>query len=413
MHDADAMRLLRITFGLMTLVCSVAALGQRSVADAQKHLLSLTATNMETEVAPPIQDAIATLKQALAETTDAVMTAAPAQASVAILQQRLSGALPAERVGTRTDAEWTALGNRNDNTPMDGMYGGGLHLAVTSPRPGLVLVEERFDIECGADTLLLVYGNEAGHWKRMLRWDSGKYAQVSGAFGDTYETRILKPTRNGHPLLLVLHGTPWCTSTMSSFAMDVFDLGIPGNKPMWHGAHGYRRADLEPPLTLKTTADGFEVRTSVSVFGDAIARKGIMRYAVTTDAIHRVQPLASNALGMLEEWLEMPREEASEFADDAAGSLTWKLYDTLTWRDVASAQIDTHWTANYGPVRACNDSARHFQAEMATSRGYGAKEERGTTYYVQMKEVPNGYRIHAVTLKPDATCTGPNLMARP
>ncbi len=201
--------------------------------------------------------------------------------------------------------------------------------------------------------------------------------------------------------------------------MDVFELGSAGNTPLWHGAHGYRRADLDPPLTLKTTANGFEVRTSVSTLalaernGGHVSRKGIMRYAVTANGIHRVQPLATNALSTLEEWLEMPRNEASEFADEPAGSLTWTVYDTLTWRGVTSTEIDTHWTADYGPIRACTDNTKHFQAEMKTSRGYGAKEEHGTTYYVQMSEVPNGYRIHAVTAKPDAACTGPDLMAQP
>ncbi|WP_334240652.1 hypothetical protein [Terriglobus sp. ADX1] len=42
-----------------------------------------------------------------------------------------------------------------------------------------------------------------------------------------------------------------------------------------------------------------------------------------------------------------------------------------------------------------------------------AREERGTAYYVQMKEVLNGNRAYAVTLKPDAACIGPNLMAQP
>lgn len=419
MHDADAMRPLPIVLCLLLLFPPIVAMAQPSVADVQKHLLSLTATDMDTDVAPPIQTALVDLKQALADAADTVMASAPTHATAAGLQRRVSAVLPAESVGTRTDAEWVALGNRTNDIAIDGMYGGGLHVGVTSPQPGLVLVEERFDIACGADTLLLVYHAESGHWKRILRWDSGRYSQVSGAFGDTYETRILKPTRNGHSLLLVLHGTPWCTSTMSSFAMDVFELGTATNKPLWHGAHSYRRLDLDPPLMLKTTAEGFEVRTSVNTLalaeknGGQVSRKGIMRYAVGADGVHRVQPLATNALSTLEEWLDMPRIEAHEFADEPIAPLTWTVYDTLTWRGVKSQDIDKHWTADYGPVRACGDSSKHVQAELATSRGYGANEERGTTYYVQMKEVPNGYRIHAVTLKPDAACTGPDLMAQP
>ncbi len=184
MHDADAMRPMRFFLSLLFALSAATAMAQHSVADAQQHLLSLRTQNSETDVPPPVQSAIAVLKQALADATYAIMAASPAGTPIASLQQRITAALPSKSIGTHTDAEWVTLGNRNEDTPITGLYGGGLYTAVTSPRPGLVLVEERFDIECGADTLLLAYRSEGGCWSRVLRWDSGRYEKMSGAFGD-------------------------------------------------------------------------------------------------------------------------------------------------------------------------------------------------------------------------------------
>lgn len=409
-HDVATMW--RILICLVLLCAGNAACAQTDVASAQRSLLHLAVPQMETGVPPPVQAAIEALKRVLAEQTDAVLLRQTSNESAGQVRRALTAALPAERVGTHTNAELVAAANGDDSKPIAGMYGGGLHVAVTQPRPDLLLVTESFNIACGEDTLLLVYRTDAGHWRRILRWDSGQYDQISGAFGDAYETRILTPTLHGHPLLLVLHGTPWCTSVLSSFKMDLFELGPTEGRPVWHGSHGYRRDD-DPALTLRTTADGFEVRTPVQSYlrDEKVSRTGTMRYAVRDGSIHRVEPIAQNARESLEEWLGMPREEAREFADGPAGGLTWTMYDTLSWRGVKDAEIDKHWTAVYGPVRSCTDTSKHFQAEMETSRGYGDKLEHGTTYYVQMTEVPNGYRIHAVTAQPNRACTGPDLMA--
>ena len=159
----------------------------------------------------------------------------------------------------------------SSNQPIAGLYGGELTLFVSQPIPSLMLVQESFDIACGDDNVLLAYSNASGAWQRTLLWQSKPYDQISGAFGDTYQALLLKPELNKHPLLLVIHGTPWCTSTVSSFNMDVLELGTPAKAlPLWHEEHSYRRADFDPPLTLRLTADGFEIRTSVSGVGDRI-----------------------------------------------------------------------------------------------------------------------------------------------
>lgn len=383
------------------------------VMQAQRNLLQLTPEDdTETAVPTAVRDAISGFKQALVLQTDAVITHIPADATAISAEQYLSSLMPAATVGKMSDEQWRKMSEDDSKRPIAGLYGGGLTFSISQPRPYLMLVQESFDIACGTDTVLLSYSNISGAWKRILLWKSKPYDQVSGAFGDTYETLLLKPKRNNHPLLLVLHGTPWCSSTMSGFAMDVLELGSPLSATlMWHGQHGYRRLDLDPPLTLRPTADGFEVRTSVGGGGDHVSRKGVMRYSVSANGVHRVEPLAMNAQDSVVEWLELPRKEAARFADQAIGSLTWQMFGDFTYEGKGKEPTVPH--PYFGAVRACKDSHTHFQAEVTSSTFDGSKKgsRPGPAYFVQLQEVPNGYRIHFVTPLAERACTGPDLMA--
>jgi hypothetical protein len=386
-----------------------------SVAEAQRHLLQLTVRDsMDTAVPTSIQEAIRDFKRVLALQTDAVIAPMPADATAASVKQRLSASMPAATVGKISDKQWRKMDEEDPKRPVAGLYGGELTFAVTQPKPSLMLVQVSFDIACGNDNVLLGYSNSSGTWKRILLWESKPYDEVGGAFGDTYETLLLNQEQDNHPLLLVLHGHPWCTSTMSSFDMDVLQLGSPANAiPLWHREHGYRRFDLDPPLKLRATADGFEVRTSVSGGGDAISRKGVMRYSVTPAGVNRVEPLAMNGRDSVVEWLELPRKDAAAFADEPDGSLTWQMYQDFTYQGKAEGANVPY--PSFGAVRACKDSTSHFQVEV-TSEIFDSSAKAsspGPSYFVQIQEVPNGYRIHAVTHSPDRSCTGPDLMGTP
>ncbi len=268
-----------------------------SVAKSQDHLLQLAVSDsLETAVSFVIENAISHFKEALTSQTDAVITQLPTGATTASVMQHLAATMPPATVGKISDEQRMRWSEESSNQPIAGLYGGELTLFVSQPIPSLMLVQESFDIACGDDNVLLAYSNASGAWQRTLLWQSKPYDQISGAFGDTYQALLLKPELNKHPLLLVIHGTPWCTSTVSSFNMDVLELGTPAKAlPLWHEEHSYRRADFDPPLTLRLTADGFEIRTSVSGGGDRIFRRGIMRYSVTISGVHRVEPLAMNA----------------------------------------------------------------------------------------------------------------------
>ncbi len=361
---------------------------------------------MDTDVPVPIRDNIVQLKQTLVELTDVTLAALPSTATTSQIEQRLKAVLPSKQEQPVVQTP----GKDDDMKPQAGNYGAELSATVTQPAPGTLLVQQSFSIMCGQDTVLLGYNNSGGTWKRILRWQAPAYDKVSGAFGDLFETPSLRPQRDGKPVLLVVDGTPWCTSTMSGFAMDTFvlDPGHPTDKPFWHGEHGYRRADDVPPyaFSLKTTGDGFEIRASVNDWTDAIARVGIMRYRLTPTSVERTLPIAMNSRETVEEWLSMSRQEAAHFTDAAPGSLTWKMFDTFTYEGKPE-NAETP-SMLYGPVRPCTDDPRHFQVEI-DSKVYSngnSTSAPGAPYFVQVQQTGNGYLLHDTTATPAPACSG-------
>ena len=383
---------------------------QSAAAKQQMILLNLQTTEMQTDVPADVERAIPAFKDALVELADDVLAGQPATAGARQVEQALGARLPSGKApdNAKAIAAAKAAGKSEFDVPEKGDYGGEVKVAVSDLLPGVLLVTETFGITCGEDNVLLGYSNVSGHWRRVLRWQAAPYQQVSGAFGDMFTPVLLKPRRNGHAVLLVVHGTPWCTSTESSFAMDTFEIDAenPTEKPFWHDEHSYRRADEQ--FHLKETSDGFEVRTSVDDrIGDSVSRTGIIRYAMVGNTMQRTLPIAMNSRESVSEWLDMSRDEAKLFTDGAAGSGAWQTWDALTFRNKSTDDAMKIPMLSYGDVRACTD-AKHFQVEIRTEV-YSADNKThspGPNHYVQVQETGNGYRIHDALTQPDPSCNG-------
>lgn len=109
---------------------------------------------------------------------------------------------------------------RADNS--DEVYGAnlGVHIEEAKGFPDSIFVVLTFGIECGDDNLLLLFTKDGDHWKERLHWYADKYTAPSDAFGDFFLYAVA-PGPEGKPAIAVAHGTPWCTSRMSGFKVDL------------------------------------------------------------------------------------------------------------------------------------------------------------------------------------------------
>ncbi len=284
------------------------------------------------------------------------------------------------------------------------MLGASLKLTARHPDgiANLIAVEVRLDIACGYDTVLLVYERSASKWRRVLRWQRGRYDTPGDAFGDFFTYAVLPSSgRTGAWRMVVAHGRPWCTSCFSAFDIDLLQPIYDGTeqRTIWHYEEGYSRFDSDPSIQAKR--DGFELRLPVvPIDFNFYTRPGVFRFRVEGDRVERVQPVATNGRGFVDAWLKIDWKDAKKWSD-AAG-----LVDLKTVHEKFAARYtDTKdsTTFTYGPVLACSDK-QHFQVEIDADTGKA-------TYY-QIRQEQYGFTMLSASATPDARCGGHNLMAK-
>ncbi|MGA8938248.1 MAG: hypothetical protein WB439_03705 [Acidobacteriaceae bacterium] len=376
------------------------------MSDIQHHLASIKVDDMDIDVPPSVQQATTLLKENLATATQAVLACEPINATPQDIQSALAKAL-------RANAP------EPDNATFP--WGGDLQLSVNATSiPNLLEVQLWFAIECGQDTMLLLFAPQQNHWSEKLLWQSPPYKEDSGAFGDFFLTAHLLGASPNDWRLVVAHGKPWCTSRFSSFNIDVLAPNPNGTHPrvIWHIDRNYSRAEFAP--TLKASGNVFELRIHADDMlfdpDSGYERTVIYRYRVSGSNVTRLDPIATTGRGFVEEWLSMPWLEAADQSlptNSEELQLIHHLYETGY---LESSNTYTSW--NVGAVRSCSASG-HFQVAFDSQRDRivpgkpGGEQDKPIPYFFQIKQIANGYQMESASKTSDPTCTGSDLMSKP
>jgi hypothetical protein len=364
-----------------------------AVERRQHQLLQQTVEEMSTEVPAPMQTQLSGLKDALAAAVEVQMRCTPAAADAAVIEGQLVKLLAANQ----PEKPLVPSKGEPDTGQDKGPYSGNLKIAVTAPAnaPQLRAVTVSYGIECGEDSMLLLYEPAASGWRRVLRWQSPEYTEISGAFGNFFEYAVLP----GTPLkIAVAHGTDWCTSNMSAFKIDLLTPQEDGGTPrvVWRTTEGYRR---ETDPRMKALPDGFELRVDVSTIElDQVIRKGVFRYKVSGDSVERVQPIAVDGRGFVDAWLQAPWSAAKGWSAPEGLAGFERAHDAFTkMHDAGSV------TYSYGPVRACTVKDR-YEVEIDADPG-------GPQFYA-IAQGTDGYTMVNFGTTQDERCSGPDLMKK-
>jgi hypothetical protein len=347
---------------------------------------------MDTDVDPATQALIARFKDALAVATNDFM-----------------GSLQRDSFQTSTaQAKFAALLRANKAPNHRALrYGANLTVSIGilagSPPNAVdpVFVDIGFSISCGEDHMLLVYERRRGSWQEVIRWQSGKYNEISGAFGDFFEYVLVPGGTSGDWALAVAHGRPWCTSRWSSFALDLVAPGSSGvsQRRLLHREEEYVR---DSEVTMHTEPQGFEMRMNTGDLDvDIMTRSTVRRYRVTGDSVRRVQPIALNGRDFVDEWLQSDWTDAARWSDSKESEQLRQNHDAIFNQRNDTEHIVSY---TYGPVSACSDNPKHFQVEL--------DRNPGANLFYQILENGNGYTMSAVSEISDARCTGRDLMER-
>jgi len=353
---------------------------------------------MEIKVPPMVRTQVGALKDALVKAVDESMRCAIVSEGAAAMEATLAKRLDANQ----PEKPFTPQAGEIDELE-DGVYGATLKVAVSTPANAQQLraVEVSFGIECGDDTVLMLYEAKSEGWRRVLRWQSPEYADISGAFGDLFAYAVIPGAMTSEMRMVVAHGTPWCTSRFSGFAIDVLAPAVHGDTPrvVWHTARGYSRGDFA--TSLRATRDGFELRINEPTMdANVFERTVVYHYRISGDHVERIEPIALNGRGFVEEWLDMPWDEAKGQTSVDAAEPMKIVHDRYS---ESQKDTKTFVSYSYGPVRACLVKGR-YEVEMDADPG-------GPQYFA-IKQGQNGYTMVNFGTTQDERCGGPDLMKR-
>jgi hypothetical protein len=356
---------------------------------------------VDTGVPVATQNLIRGFKDGLAAAADAFMDCERGGATDAKgLESRLADLLGANRADSvRNPAADTAAADRT----VDEIYGAELSLAVRREGhdPPLISLKIGFDIPCGVDEMLLIYESSGNGWRRMIRWQSDPYSQISGAFGDFFEYAVFGERRGDDWRVAVAHGKPWCSSSYSGFDLDVLRPAtgaIASQQTVFHQEAAYWR-DMDS--TLHGEPDGFTLRLNVNSLSTD-RKVAIYHYRMHQGQVHRYQPVAENARDFLDEWIQTDWNEAADWTARP------NLKSLAREHDILVDFIDKFESKTpefaFGPVQACSGKQKMVQVELG-----GAPT--GWFKYFQIEQGKDSFTLVSGSNAPDPKCTGPDLMS--
>jgi len=366
---------------------------------------------MDPEVPAPLQAQIRSFKESLAALAKTALQCAPEDANPKVIETTLIKLL---------DANKPVVVEENDSRKppqLDHIYGDGIDVKVTAPEnyPKIRLIKISFGIACSEDALLLAYELHGSRWQQVLRWQSGDYDLIKGAFGDFFEYQVVPQKDPGNWLVAVAHGNPWCSSNMSGFDLDLIQpmQGPAPQQILFHKNAIYTRASYTH--VMKSKPDGFELRLEAySMDIGIIFRPVIYRYRVSGNQVVRIQPIAMNGRDFVDEWLQSEWSESKNWS--ATSEITeleaaYKKIRDLRDRDVSAKQWPDF---TYGPVRGCSDSPSHYQVEL--DEGWWVEEKKDwrpdAPTFFQIEEGKNSFTMLSASGKPDPHCTCHDIMPK-
>jgi hypothetical protein len=364
---------------------SAVAAAAKRVDTARAALLALpVGDGSQTDVSPRARRAIAAAKARLGDFVTAYMRCASQDSDPKLLELELSALA---RPSTRAD-----------EVPKEaGLYGQELWFAATKPtsQPRLVAITASFSIECGGDAMLLVFAPDHGTWREALRWQSKPYRTVAGAFW-SFGYALSPPDRLGRWFVVTKSVSPWCSSTWSTITYSILRplphrreprALLTGADSIWWGAEDFGT------LTARPTSVDLRFHAGSIDLG-ILNRLWIRHFSVVGDAVRRVQPVALSPADFVDEWI------VSHWRDASAWSAKQK---TGTLRPLHRRLHKLH-SFDYVSVHRCSDRPDHHQIELA--------HEDDPPYYFHVLGQA-AYELSAIATKPDAACSGKNLIEEP
>lgn len=289
----------------------------------------------------------------------ALGSASPAQVRAAIVSKlKMAGV----HVGPARGIDYGSDSN-------DG-YGDILRIEVQRPEghSNLLAVRAIMGIACGDDSSLYVFRFDAKGWNLLLTEEAQEYGDVSGALGH-FSYAISPPDKDGRWWVVTAHLLPHCTSVWRTMPYKVVAWKPGASRPdiLLERAASAR---WDWPVEVQAGREGFQLTFSGWRDLDFTRnyRDHVLEFRIAGSKVQRIAPIAWSSEDFVDEWLDLPWEEAAQWA------LPTKLSELETWHH--RLQRGEKWTYSSKTefVQPCGPErpATHWQI------GVQIHPERGT-----------------------------------
>lgn len=376
--------------------CPNAEVAAKAVRTTRAELLKaeVGSEGMDTSVSTDVQGQVSVFKDRLVQLADAVLACtSTTQATIGSIQKSLSDQLGPREPDALKEAP------KGVDEAVAGIFGTDATAIVSAPRQGFMFVELSFGVTCGSDSVLLLYQATNHSWKRVVRWQSQPYDKVNGAFGDFFHYGLINDAKTNELAVVAAHGHPWCTSRWSAFDIDVLSLesGSVAQKQILHQELGYVRDEA---TRWKTLRNGFELRANDAFLDLAVmTKRTIFKFELVAGVLQRVQPIAMNGIGFVDEWLQSEWSNAQKWTDGADQQHFEELRNV---HESVRKRLDDTSRAEfgYGPVRHCAE-INEYEAQIEMNDK--------PRYFIRIKQGPNGFTM--LSASDIQKCSGLNFSA--
>ena len=178
--------------------------------------------------------------------------------------------------------------------------------------PGVVIASVQLGVSCGSDSALYVFDDDPAGPHLRMALESSPYTSIDGAWG-RFDFAVVRDTVGSDFAIVTTDVNPWCTSNWQRLTYRVWREGRDPWSPVLMASAGQTiYLGVDEPYTLKAEEQGFRIDfTGGFALDDAqLTRRHILRFRIGGARLTRLPPFADSPQEFVDEWLELPWDEA-------------------------------------------------------------------------------------------------------
>jgi hypothetical protein len=195
---------------------------------------------------------------------------------------------------------------------------GDIHQIVIqklADHPDLITATTTVGVCCGNDTSLYVYKRINEDWKLVIAQEANDYEDVGGAQG-SFSYAVSPPSDDSQFYVVTKDVNPWCTSNWQAIRYQVLRQGPAPYQPrvlLKQSDSIYLGNLSEGSISILPTGFAIEFDGGQRLDTGVLIRRHVVSYQVSGDRVQRVPPFAREPESFLDEWFDLPWEEASKW----------------------------------------------------------------------------------------------------